>query len=73
MTKRDWVYSGLFMMAVWALGGCAAVPVVHVSYQPKPHFSGQVELVRNPTAALEQALSSSVYEYTVHGLSLIHI
>ncbi len=67
MAKRDWVYSGLFMMTAWVWLACASVPVAHVPYQPKPHFSGQVELVRNPTAALEQALSSSVYEYTVHG------
>ena len=49
------------------LGGCVAAPVAYLHYEPKPHFSDQVELVRNPAAALENSLQKSIYEYTVYG------
>ena len=56
----------IVLVASW-LGGCAAAPATYLHYEPKPHFSDQVELVRNPVAALENSLQKSIYEYTVYG------
>ena len=67
MIGRDIIHFGVVVFACVVMSACSAATVAYVPYVPKPHFSGQVELVRNPTAALEQALSKSFYEYTVHG------
>ena len=67
MVDRNITRVWLLALACFLMVSCSASSVAYVPYVPKPHFSGQVELVRNPTAALEQALTKSVYEYTVHG------
>ena len=55
------------IIVTMALMGCALTSAPQINYTPKPHFSGDVELVRAPVTALEEALNESVYEYGVHG------
>ncbi len=67
MVRRSLIRVVLMTLTGCWLGGCVAAPVAYLHYEPKPHFSDQVELVRNPVAALEASLQTSIYEYTVHG------